>query len=274
MNAQNHNNLIADLATKKLLDKDLKQLENQALPFTEIYLSETSKRESLRYMKRRRFYIGPGLTQRAKEIIETVSKYQYIGDSTKHRMLGLLKKPVDDDIEYLVDNISVWQYLSEMKLSKSELSKVRLNEYLLELEDDNLIDSIQIHKINNYRDVVSQLNNTLILEISAIPDFSSIREELNSKDNIQKLGLNENDYQAIKTIDIYRMDEINRSLKEQESVHRILTISDQNDLTWLGLIKVNSNQYEVFKRWEKDYEYPFYNVDWFVVKLFPETEFK
>ena len=230
----------------------------------------------MRYSNRRRYYTGPGLTERAKAIIRTLNNHNFIEKSVSKKMIQLLIKPSSENNPYyIIDNISTWQYLSELELHNSERSKERINQYILDLANCDLIDTISMLNTNSKKQFAEQLKTTIIFKIpTQEAEFQPIIEELNSKESIETFGFDDEEYEVIKPIDISRVSKINSILKERESDLRILTTSDYNDLTWAGLITLNAVQYEVLKKWDKGLEYPFFNVDWFVVKLFPEPNFE
>ena len=127
---------------------------------------------------------------------------------------------------------------------------------------------------NSKRKFVEQFKRTVIFEITSEPEFQPIIDKLNSEESIEIFGFDNDEYEEIKPIEISRVSEMNSILKEMDSELRILTTSDYNDLTWAGLIAINAVQYEVLKKWDKGLNYPFFNVDWFVVKLSPEPDFE
>ena len=269
--------LLDSLNSKNLLDVQLSKIVDQDYIFTEIYLSETKNRDLLRYKKRRRYFTGPGLTDRAKTIIEILENHNYIERPISNKMIQMLNKSSseDDKSEYIIDNISVWQYLSEQELHNSERSKKHLAQYIMELTECDLIDSIFVLETNTKRKFVEQLKQTIIFELPTTePEFQPIIDKLNSKESIEIFGFNKEEYKEIKPIDISRVSKMNSILRDIDSELRILTTSDYDDLTWAGLITINAVQYEVLKKWDKGMDYPFSNVDWFVVKLFPDANFE
>lgn len=277
MSAQESQIVLLDiLNSKNLLDVPLYEIINPDYIFTEIYLSETKNRDLLRYRQRRRHFTGPGLTQRAKTIIETLKSHDYIEESISIRMIEMLNKSSskNENSEYIIDNISAWQFLSELELHNSERSKEQLNQYILDLTNCGLIDSMSMLGANSKRKFVEQFKRAVIFEITPEPEFQPIIDKLNAKESIEIFGFHNDEYEEIKPIDISRVIEMNSILKEMDSELRILTTSDYNDLTWAGLIAINAVQYEVLKKWDKGLDYPFFNVDWFVVKLFPEPDFE
>jgi len=277
MSAQESQILLLDsLNSKNLLDVPLYEIVNPDYIFTVIYLSETKNRDLIRYRQRRRYFTGPELTQRAKTIIETLKSHDYIEESISIRMIEMLNKSSskNENSEYIIDNISAWQFLSELELHNSKQSKEQLNQYILDLTNCGLIDSMSMLGTNSKRKFVEQFKRTVIFEITSEPEFQPIIDKLNSEESIEIFGFHNDEYEEIKPIDISRVSEMNSILKEMDSELRILTTSDYNDLTWAGLIAINAVQYEVLKNWDKGLDYPFFNVDWFVVKLFPEPDFE
>lgn len=147
--------LFDSLSSKQLFDEPIPNIANPAFLFTEIYLSETQNRETMRYISRRRYFVGPKMTSRARSIIETLSNQDYIGERTSKKMLRLLTIPTSTyrESEYIVDNISFWQYLSEWELSNTSLAD-QLTSYMQEMITCGLLDSISTETISSKKDLV------------------------------------------------------------------------------------------------------------------------
>lgn len=118
------------------------------------------------------------------------------------------------------------------------------------------------------------MNNVILLDIDTYRDRQSVTDQLNTPKSIEIFGFSNEEYEAIKPIDISRIGQINSTLKSLGSDLQISTIYDPKDMTWSGAIVLNRTQHEVIQQWDKGYEYPFFNVDWFQLKLYHELYFE
>ena len=85
------------------------------------------------------------------------------------------------------------------------------------------------------------------------------------------MRLSTQEYQAIKPIAITRLDEINLILKNMNSDSQIFSIIDKSDFSWAGLVAITLEQYEMLRKWDQGLEYPYFQVNWYILNLYPES---
>lgn len=268
-----HEVLLDSLKSMDLVAEDYNFSDTVEHVFTDIYTTQELAVSAMQYKKRRRYFTGPNLTQKAKYLIDAVFSLDYINKEEYNEMLRLLDPDnrLTDDEEYIIDTRSVLQYLLENELKDSQWQKDRVQHYINELKRVGILNNeFNIDSSDNQLlDILESCNNTIVMTLSVLNIDSSFYN-LFTPENKKRLRLESLSDSTISNAE--GIGVINQNLREEGSENRLLRMlvgqdySNYDSIT-MCLMSISGDQFQVLNDLYDAHDYPFFNLNWFQIDV-------
>ncbi|MEZ4994106.1 MAG: hypothetical protein R2824_27010 [Saprospiraceae bacterium] len=258
--------LIDQLMAEGYLTQEEVYLVDQHHLARSIYNLKTDQHKWTRHSKRRRYFAGAELTEKAKDLIDLLLRERVIDRSTYQDMEQRFWKQdaEDEHREMIIDALSVWQYLSEKDQLEASFSQDSIENYLRQLREARLITKETDHheKISTKKDIISLLDRCLILEnIDRFPDVDAFNKAVNKPELLENLGLI-NDYDPVLPSQQLFTYYYNQKLQEKRSPYRLILLTDTWEDNYLAILSVTEAQFHWIDSRSTYYEYPYFNPKW------------